>query len=363
MKINNKRFYKFLLTAVGLLLIIVLFISGIKALIHSNKVNASNNSGSKAAESPDTRVFLTGTSAGNITVDENQFYRVYYIQCKNKAHSLKYEDTSKTLNLTINKADVENIAIKSDKSAFMDKEVEKLDSDTQVILKFNKLFPDGNKINVKIDDDSVIVVKIARTKKNTKPLVIIDAGHGGKDAGSSNGTLIEKNITLKIVKYISDYINTKKNVNVILSRDDDTFHFVKDLERTACETPADLYVSVHINLFTGGTQYNGVQTHYDFLNEALGADSKKLASDIQKEVVKNDGWFNRGVINNSIKSKEERLYIRKIDMPSALIECGFLSNSDDRARLSSDAVLKNLAANISNGITNYLKEIGKLKHE
>ncbi len=360
MKMRNKKTIKYILMSIVILAVIAISVFGIQALNNSKKAKADADSkGNKTVENDSVnKVYLTGGSDGSISLIENEFYRIYYIQCKNQVNTLKYEDTAGTLNLTLGKADVESVSFKTDSSALINKQVVKVDENNNIILKFNKLFPEGNKINLKLEDNKIIVVKIAKVKKDSKPILMLDAGHGGKDIGSSSGNLIEKNITLKIVKYMNDYIKTK-NIDVILTRDSDVFHFVKDLEKTANESPADLYVSLHVNLFTGGAKYNGIQTDYDFLNQALGADSLKLAKSIQSEVIKNDGWNNRGVINNSIKADNERLYIRKIDMPSALVECGFLSNADDKTRLGNEDVLKNLAVNISNGIINYLKETGK----
>lgn len=193
-----------------------------------------------------------------------------------------------------------------------------------------------------------------------KPTVMLDAGHGGEDIGCSYGSILEKDLTLKIAKDAQSYLESQ-GVNVIMTRETDVFHYVVDLESTVNASDADLYVSVHINYFDQSSVYSGVQTDYDYFTSGFGAKCKELAQDIHSSVISSDSWKDRGLVDHSVKSDHERLYLRKLNVTSALVECGFLSNAEDRARLTNDKVLENLGENISKGIIKYLKDIGKLK--
>ena len=74
----------------------------------------------------------------------------------------------------------------------------------------------------------------------------------------------------------------------------------------------------------------------------------KLAKDIEEQLVKDDSWDFMGM------NEDHLLVLSKSTAVCALIECGFISNSGDRAKLTNDAVLKRLAQNISGGVLEYL---------
>jgi N-acetylmuramoyl-L-alanine amidase len=85
--------------------------------------------------------------------------------------------------------------------------------------------------------------------KNEKGwVIVIDAGHGGKDPGALGAISYEKNITLAIALKTGEYIQKNiKNVTVIYTRDNDTFVDIRDRANIANKHKADLFISIHAN--------------------------------------------------------------------------------------------------------------------
>ena len=78
-----------------------------------------------------------------------------------------------------------------------------------------------------------------------------------------------------------------------------------------------------------------------------------LSKDIVNSICRDSSW-----INNGIKSQNLAV-LRYSDIPCALIECGYITNMDDREKLKDDSTLMNMAENIASGITNYINNNNK----
>ena len=115
----------------------------------------------------------------------------------------------------------------------------------------------------------------ARAQENGKVVlrtVVIDPGHGGKDPGcvSRDRKTYEKDIVLDVATRLKKKINAAfPEVNVILTRDDDTFIALDDRAGTANRNNADLFISIHVNSVERGTAANGYSIH------TLGQSQKK----------------------------------------------------------------------------------------
>ena len=180
-----------------------------------------------------------------------------------------------------------------------------------------------------------------------KVTIVIDAGHGGEDGGAvgTNGTL-EKTINLEIAYALYD-IFTLTDVDVVLTRDDDSLLYTSGQENrkkfydlknrvelcTSNENP--IFVSIHQNKFPI-SKYKGLQVYYSPNNE----NSSLLAELIQN----NTSEFLQ--IDNKRKTKMagRNIYVLdKLDCPAVLVECGFLSNPVDEANLINPEYQKELA--------------------
>ena len=180
--------------------------------------------------------------------------------------------------------------------------------------------------------------------------IILDAGHGGIDAGTSYKNIYEKDINLKIVKNLQKTLE-KHNANVILVRNGDydlSSPNAQKRKRSDFDnriklinsSNADMYLSIHLNYFNNSI-YNGAQIFYN--NNFK--ENKILAENIQKKLNK----------NRKIKKMDSSLYMyNKLKIPGVLIECGFLSNSKDRENLQNDEYINKLSNDITNNIIEIL---------
>lgn len=192
--------------------------------------------------------------------------------------------------------------------------------------------------------------KITSTSKKLEGsknyIIVLDPGHGGLDFGTIYQDLNEKDLTLKIAKYAEEYLKSE-GYNVILTRNEDKLIPLKEIGNIANNAKADVFVSIHVNSLED-PNYKGI-TDYYYDGKGYETDERvKLARTIGDEILKSDGWVDKGV------KRANFAVLRYTKMPSALIECGFITNKEDRDRLSKDEILKRLGKNISNGIINYL---------
>lgn len=201
----------------------------------------------------------------------------------------------------------------------------------------------------------------ASIESNDSKVILIDPGHGGIDGGaqSKNGT-IEKDINLQIALKLKENL-VNKGYTVYMTRDEDEGLYQKgstirekkrdDLKRRVdmkTETNCDIFVSIHQNMFAQSKCY-GAQVWY-----ASNDKSSTLANIIQdslKETIKD---------NNKRVAKpagEAYLILRdKFDGASILVECGFLSNPEEEAKLKSEEHQNLVVDGISLGIDRYFNE-------
>ena len=192
----------------------------------------------------------------------------------------------------------------------------------------------------------------------TEKVIVIDAGHGIPDEGaqSSKGTT-EAETNLKIALKLQNLLE-QSGSTVILTRSDENAIYdidcktlrqkkISDIHnrvKIGNESSADIFVSIHLNKIPQ-SQYDGWQTFYKEGNEQ-GA---KLAKEIQNslnETIEKD--------NNRIAKSIDNVYIIKhVEIPTTIVECGFLSNPDEEQLLLNDEYQNKLAWGIYNGIINY----------
>ncbi|MEK5214762.1 N-acetylmuramoyl-L-alanine amidase [Psychrobacillus sp. FSL H8-0487] len=176
-------------------------------------------------------------------------------------------------------------------------------------------------------------------------IILIDAGHGGKDPGASSQGVTEKSIVLKVSKLVEQKLKNA-GAGVIMSRTGDTFPSLQDRVALSKSTNSELYVSIHVNAATSKTA-NGTETFYNLSANDNGAESKVLATKIQQEIIKNANMNNRGI-------KEGEFYvIKQMEIPSVLVELGFISNQQDFNKLVNDKYIEIYAQSIFNGIRDY----------
>lgn len=217
---------------------------------------------------------------------------------------------------------------------------------------------------------SVFAFIFSMDKQNTVPTVslpisgktiVVDAGHGKPDEGaeSSTGTTeAETNlkIALKLQNLLeqsgSTVILTRSDENAIYDYDSKTLRQKKisDIHnrvKIGNESSADIFVSIHLNKIPQ-QQYDGWQTFYN----AQSSDGKKLAESIQNNL--NDAIQKE---NNRVAKTIDNIYIIKhVEIPTTIVECGFLSNPEEEKLLLQDEYQDKLAWGIYNGIIDYFYE-------
>ncbi|MBN6885250.1 N-acetylmuramoyl-L-alanine amidase [Cytobacillus horneckiae] len=175
--------------------------------------------------------------------------------------------------------------------------------------------------------------------------IVVDPGHGGKDPGAVGNSLAEKEIVLDVSKRVNSKLKDSL-AKVVMTRNTDTFVELPDRVKEGEKANADLFVSIHVNSFTDPSA-NGTETYYN--SQYVGAESKALAQEIQKELVKAMKTNDRGV-------KEAGFYvIKNSKMPSVLVEIAFISNTNDAKKLASASYRQKAADAIYTGIVNYYK--------
>lgn len=192
----------------------------------------------------------------------------------------------------------------------------------------------------------------------TDKVILIDPGHGGIDGGAqSKAGTIEKDINLQISLKLRDELE-EKGYKVFMTRDEDEGLYKKgntvkekkreDLTRRVemkKETECDIFVSIHQNMFPQSKCY-GAQVWY-----ASNDNSYNLATIVQDSVKESVNDNNKRVAK---PAAEAYLILRdKYEGASILVECGFLSNPDEEAKLKSDEHQNLIVEGISGGIDKY----------
>ncbi len=234
--------------------------------------------------------------------------------------------------------------------------------------------------------------------------VVIDPGHGGKDAGciSPSGKTMEKTLVLDISKRLAEKIKAGyPDVKVILTRSDDTFVTLQGRADIANANNANLFISVHVNSVPGKRngpngysvhilgQYNSknkdmyagnmdvvrrensvIKLEDDYTTRYEGFDPNDPESYIFMNLMQNayleqsfkfaqavDKEMKGGAFRQSRGISQDAFYVLwRTAMPAVLIECGFLSNSADRESLISENGRARIATDIYNAFKTYKKE-------
>ena len=210
------------------------------------------------------------------------------------------------------------------------------------------------------EEDSSSIISTVSLPVSGKT-VVIDAGHGIPDEGaqSSNGTT-EAKTNLKIALKLQNLLE-QSGCTVILTRSDENAIYdlnsktlkqkkVSDIHnrvKIGNESSADIFVSIHLNKIPQ-KQYYGWQTFYKEGNNQ----GEKLAKMVQQSL--NETIEKQ---NDRVAKKIDNVYIiNHVEIPTTIVECGFLSNPEEEQLLLQDEYQNKLAWGIYNGILKYFFE-------
>lgn len=190
------------------------------------------------------------------------------------------------------------------------------------------------------------------------PVIIIDAGHGGADSGAVgvNG-MLEKDINLKLATFLSREFESA-GYKVVMTRTEDVMlvdadgvHSTKkssDLTaRAKIAGDGDIFISIHMNKFSE-EKYKGAQVYYSVNDPA----SARLAEMLQRGIAESLQTDNK----RAIKSGDGLYLLDRVRCPAVIVECGFLSNWEEAARLTDEEYLKQMAFEIFSATDDFVIE-------
>lgn len=198
---------------------------------------------------------------------------------------------------------------------------------------------------------SISVIK----QEETQVLVILDPGHGGADPGVVGiNDVLEKDINLEISLQVYDIL-TELGYEVLLTRSEDSgmdatgeMSKVEDLAARVSlinETKPELAVSIHQNSYSDES-VNGAQVFY-----YTGSEEGEMAAQILQEAL----WEMNEDSMRQIKANDTYYLLNKTEVPTIIVECGFLSNVEEAQKLSEEEYQAMIAEAIASGIIEYLE--------
>ena len=235
------------------------------------------------------------------------------------------------------------------------------------------------------------VVEMAAKPASSKRVVVIDAGHGGVDPGATgvDGTF-EKDLVLAVAKTLRDALEASGKYVVVMTRDSDIFLSLKARVAVARRAKADLFVSLHADSAPGSESVRGASV-YTLSEKASDKEAEALArSENQADIIAGVDLSKEGDIvtsilidlaqretkNNAAKfaqvlipelhragevtQKSHRFagfrVLKAPDVPSVLIELGYLSNRQDESVMTTSRWRKRMAQSIARAVDGYFRQ-------
>lgn len=229
------------------------------------------------------------------------------------------------------------------------------------VIESIEVFTKGGKTTLRFRQNRISCYSITEEKdryvihvKNPQDVydkvLLLDAGHGGKDPGASGNGLVEKSLNLTMLQKVNAELD--KDIKVYLTRNGDTYPDNASRARNASQV-ADAMVSIHMNSSTNAL-VNGTETLYKNHANDTGATltSKQLAQLIQNHIIDATGNNNRGIVHRT-----DLLILNSTTVPAVIVETAFLSNAGDALKLSQesyqDLVAEAIADAIEEAFDNY----------
>ncbi len=238
---------------------------------------------------------------------------------------------------------------------------------------------------------ALVLGTLAMVAADKKFTLVIDAGHGGHDAGAVGSVSKEKNINLRVALAFGRYVEQNcPDVKVVYTRKTDVFVTLNGRAEIANKAKADLFISVHTNALARGyskgfevytlgmhrasdnldvakrensvitlesnyqSRYQGFDPNssesyimFEYMQDKNMENSVKLAKQIQKNVCSTASRQNKGIHQAGF------LVLRETSMPSCLIELGFISTPDEERELNDPIIQDRIAYGIFQGFQNY----------
>ena len=250
----------------------------------------------------------------------------------------------------------------------------------------------------KIDEGILLKINLKKNKdlaNNIRDIIVaIDAGHGGKDPGAvSSNNVLEKDITLLIAKELQRTLRDTEGYQAVLIRGDDSTVSLNDRYQNARKYGADAFISIHADGFRLASvkgasvfiwsdessssvarnlsdkerkriqaQIKNIKS-YDFNEDA----ARELYPNTYKKKVDQSKMLGSKILDQLKRDPYTKIHkqnveyadfrvLKSVDIPSVLVESGFITNPEDAKRLKTKAGRRMIARSIFLGIHNYFKE-------
>lgn len=213
------------------------------------------------------------------------------------------------------------------------------------IVLFSNLLVDKYMTSEEVDTTQSIV--LAEEFEDSSKLIVIDAGHGGIDPGSTIDGSIEKDINLEVALKLQKALE-QAGYSVVMTRNDDSEVSLRERADIANDVQADLFISLHQNSYGEDNQVNGIEVYYN--SSTKSDESEHIANLIQTGLVEETGARDRGT-----KVYNELVVTRETQMPSCLVEMGYLSSVVERSLLESDSYQDKIVKGILEGINRFFE--------
>ena len=191
--------------------------------------------------------------------------------------------------------------------------------------------------------------------------VVVDAGHGGHDAGAKSAYAVEKDCNLALAHKVRVLLQ-KRGYSVVMTRDQDYFLTLQQRVDIANKTPDSIFVSIHHN--SGGSHANGIETFTlaphgttspfartrrteELSGNNQDSENIALATAIHSRAIRNTRAFDRGI------QRARFSVLCTIHRPAILFEGGFVSNADEGVKITTEEYQNKLALAIVEGIISY----------
>lgn len=199
---------------------------------------------------------------------------------------------------------------------------------------------------VKYENEDYYLIALKSPKEVYNKVVVIDAGHGGKDSGalSNNKVYNEKNINLGILLQLKELLD-KEDIKVYYTRIGDNKVFLRPRVELANAVDCDFFISIHNNA-NDVSWPNGSEVLY-YNKEYHNIKNRNLANLFQDELRKKIPLYSRGLVE---KKKKEVFILDKAKVPAILIEVGYMTNNEDIKYISKKDNQKAIAKGIYKGI-------------
>lgn len=200
------------------------------------------------------------------------------------------------------------------------------------------------------EDEQFIYIDCCEPKEVYQYILVLDAGHGGKDTGTPpiSGTWEEKDYNLDFVQKIEENWDME-NCKVYLTRWEDEQVSLSDRVDFANKVKADWFVSIHCN---GTDEYEGTGLEALYKTNGYKRQSKEMAERCMEELEKTTGFVNRGLLDG------QNIYIvRKAKMPMILLEMGFLSDETNLSYMKKESNRNKMAKAVCKALTEGMKTI------